>query len=132
MARYDYQTADPMYYGLLKTLAAKHKAYPTEAEALIWNFLRANQLGERYRPQHIVGNYIADFCCVRLKLIIEIDGLYHTLPDQLVSDEERTEWLTNQGYKVIRFTNEEIFSDLENVINKIKHEQYDRYRHYKQ
>ena len=75
--RYDYQTADPMMYGLLKAFAAKHKAYPTEAETLIWNYLKANQLGVRYRPQHIIGCFIADFACVSLKLIIEIDGLYH-------------------------------------------------------
>ena len=123
---YSYQTADPMTYRLLKEFAAKQRAIPTEAESLLWNFLRASQMGVRYRYQHIIGEYIADFACVTNKLIIEIDGLYHSLPEQKISDEERTEWLERKGWKVIRFTNEEIFSNLENVLERIKDEQEKR------
>jgi len=126
MARYSYQTADRMNYGLLKALAAKHKAFPTEAETILWNYLKSPMMGVRYRTQHIIGNYIADFACLPLKLIIEIDGLYHSLPEQQISDEERTEWLESQGYKVIRFTNEEIYNNLDKVIEKIRYEQYQR------
>ncbi|MBR5393863.1 MAG: endonuclease domain-containing protein [Bacteroidaceae bacterium] len=123
---YSYQTADPMTYRLLKEFAAKQRAIPTEAESLFWNFLRASQMGVRYRHQHIIGEYIADFACVTNKLIIEIDGLYHSLPEQKISDEERTEWLERNGWRVIRFTNEEIFSNLENVLERIKDEQEKR------
>ena len=123
---YSYQTADPIMYRLLKEFAAKQRAIPTEAESVLWNFLRASKLGVRYRHQHIIGEYIADFACVTNKLIIEIDGLYHSLPEQKISDEERTEWLESKGWKVIRFTNEEIFSDLDKVIETIKHEQESR------
>ena len=123
---YSYQTADPMTYRLLKEFAAKQRAIPTEAESLLWNFLRASQMGVRYRYQHIIGEYIADFACVTNKLIIEIDGLYHSLPEQKISDEERTEWLERNGWRVIRFTNEEIFSNLENVLERIKDEQEKR------
>ena len=123
---YSYQTADPMTYRLLKEFAAKQRAIPTEAESLLWNFLRASQMGVRYRHQHIIGEYIADFACVTNKLIIEIDGLYHSLPEQKISDEERTEWLERNGWRVIRFTNEEIFSNLENVLERIKDEQEKR------
>lgn len=123
---YSYQTADPMTYRLLKEFAAKQRAIPTEAESLLWNFLRASQMGVRYRHQHIIGEYIADCACVTNKLIIEIDGLYHSLPEQKISDEERTEWLERKGWKVIRFTNEEIFSNLENVLERIKDEQEKR------
>ncbi len=56
-------------------------------------------------------------------MIIEIDGLYHSLPEQKISDQERTEWLESKGWKVIRFTNEEIFSNLDKVIERIKYEQ---------
>lgn len=56
-------------------------------------------------------------------MIIEIDGLYHSLPEQKISDQERTEWLESKGWKVIRFTNEEIFSNLDKVIERIKDEQ---------
>jgi 5-methyltetrahydrofolate--homocysteine methyltransferase len=121
--RYPYQTADPMTYGLLKEFAAKQRAIPTEAESLLWNHLRASQLGVRYRHQHIIGDYIADFACVSNKLIIEIDGLYHSLPEQTISDQERTDWLEGKGWKVIRFTNEEIFSNLDKVLEQIKDEQ---------
>ena len=126
MARYSYQTADKYNYGLLKVLAAKNKAFPTEAESILWNYLKNSMMGVRYRPQHIIGNYIADFVCIPLKLIIEIDGLYHSLPEQQVSDEERTRWLEEQGYKVIRFTNEEIYNNLDKVIEKIRYEQDQR------
>ena len=123
---YAYQTADPIMYGLLKEFAAKQRAIPTEAESLLWNYLRASQLGVRYRQQHIIGEHIADFACVTNKLIIEIDGLYHSLPEQKISDEERTEWLESKGWKVIRFTNEEIFSNLDKVLERIKDEQEKR------
>jgi len=123
---YPYQTADPMMYGLLKEFAARQRAIPTEAESLLWNHLRASQLGVRYRHQHIIGNYIADFACVSNNIIIEIDGLYHSLPEQRISDEERTEWLESKGWKVIRFTNEEIFSNLDKVMERIKDEQEKR------
>ena len=63
---YSYQTADPMTYRLLKEFAAKQRAIPTEAESLLWNFLRASQMGVRYRHQHIIGEYIADCACVIL------------------------------------------------------------------
>lgn len=124
--RYSYQTADPMWYPLLKAFAAKHRAFPTEAEATIWNYIKASQLGLRYRPQHIIGDYIADFACIPIKLIIEIDGLYHSLPQQQISDEQRTSWLEKRGWKVIRFTNEEIFSNLDSVLDTIKREQAKR------
>ena len=123
---YSYQTADPIMYKLLKEFAAKQRAIPTEAESLLWNHLRASQLGVRYRHQHIIGEYIADFACVSNRVIIEIDGLYHSLPEQRISDQERTEWLESNGWKVIRFTNEEVFSNLDRVIERIKNEQNKR------
>ena len=115
-----------MWYPLLKAFAAKHRAFPTEAEATIWNYIKASQLGLRYRPQHIIGDYIADFACIPIKLIIEIDGLYHSLPQQQISDKQRTSWLEKRGWKVIRFTNEEIFSNLDSVLDTIKREQAKR------
>lgn len=119
-----YQTADPVLYGMLKAYAAKHRQLPTEAESLMWKYLRASQMGVRYRQQHIIGQFIADFACLSPKLVIEIDGGYHSLPEQQISDEERTVWLEKQGYRVIRFTNEEILYNIEVVLEKIKYEQY--------
>jgi guanylate kinase len=82
--------------------------------------LQKRQLRVPFRRQHIIGNYIADFACLPLKLIIEVDGGYHSLPEQQVNDAERTAWLESKGFTVLRFTNEEITSNTNNVINKIK------------
>mgnify|MGYP002528114493 CR=1 FL=1 len=126
MARFDFQTADRGMYKLLKQFADENRANMTDAESLLWQYMRSSQMGVRYKAQHIIGCYIADFVCLPLKLIIEIDGLYHSLPEQQISDEQRTRWLEGLGYKVLRFTNEEIFNNLNTVIDTIKNEQYKR------
>ncbi len=120
MSTYDYQTADPLLYSLLKEYAYRMRINPTEAESILWQQLRGKALGQPFRRQHIIGPFIADFICVPRKLILEIDGGYHQLPDQQISDEERTQWLEAKGYKVIRFTNEEVIADIDSVINTIK------------
>ena len=80
------------------------------------------QQGVRFRRQHIIGQFIADLSCPRLKLIIEIDGGYHQLPSQQASDRQRTAWLEAQGYTVMRFTNEEIIADTKRVLIEIQKE----------
>jgi very-short-patch-repair endonuclease len=117
---YDYQTADPMLYSLLKDLAKKNREHPTPAESALWKFLKNNALGCTFKRQHVVGAYIADFICIQARLIIEIDGGYHQLPEQQISDLERQQWLESQGFKVIRFTNEEVMADIERVIDTIE------------
>lgn len=117
---YSYETSDAINYGLLKTFAKELKRNPTKAEAYLWEYLKASQLGKPFRRQHIIGNYIADFFCLPTKTVVEIDGGYHQLPEQMDSDEERTKWLNRQGYSVIRFTNEEVLFDTQQVINRIK------------
>ena len=114
------QLADPISYGLLKQYVKENRRKETQAESILWKYLRMDQLGVHFRRQHIIGNYIADFACLAKRLIIEIDGGYHQLPTQQVSDAERTEWLEDQGFKVIRFTNEEILFDTNNTIKKIQ------------
>lgn len=115
-----YDTANPMLYGILKSYAKQKKENPTEAEQILWRYLQKSQLGESFRRQHIIGDFIADFVCLSAHLIIEVDGGYHQLPEQQTNDKERTEWLNKQGYEVLRFTNEEVLFDIENVIKKIK------------
>lgn len=112
-------TADTINYHLLKDFARENRYHPTEAESILWNYLKGYSLHYPFRRQHIIGNFIADFVCLPKKLIIEIDGGYHQLPEQQISDEERTLWLEQQGFKLIRFTNEEIIGNIETVINKI-------------
>lgn len=92
----------------------------TEAEKILWERLRNNQLkGYKFRRQHPFGLFIADFYCHQLKLIIEIDGEYHNLPEQIEKDLERTQILESNGLQLIRFTNEEVQENLENMIAKI-------------
>ena len=113
-------TADPMVYDLLEEFANKNRLNLTSAESALWELLRDRKLnGYEFRRQHIIGKYIADFICIQNKLIIEIDGLFHQLPENKESDEIRTEWLESIGFKVIRFTNEQVFTDSTNVLQKI-------------
>ena len=122
---YSYQTADPMLYPLLRDLARKNRNNPTEAETLLWNYLKNNGLGVTFKRQHIIGDYITDFVCMDSKLIVELDGGYHQLPQQQTNDAERTKWLENKGYKIIRFTNEELFENIDEVLEKIKEKLYE-------
>ena len=116
----EFKTADTFLYGLLKEYSIENRKHPTQAESIMWQFLRGQSLGVKFRRQHIIGPYIADFACLSLKIIIELGGGYHQLPSQQDSDAERTEWLENKGYKVIRFSNEEVIANLEKIIKQIK------------
>ena len=120
-----YDTANPLLYGILKSYAKHNKENPTETERILWKFIKKSQLGEPFRRQHIIGDFIADFVCIPAHLIIEVDGGYHQLPEQQADDKERTAWLNNQGYEVLRFTNEEVLFDIDNVIMKIKDKVYE-------
>tara|TARA_R110002073_G_scaffold148335_3_gene301422 strand:- start:18483 stop:21596 length:3114 start_codon:yes stop_codon:yes gene_type:complete len=118
---YYWKTADPLVYGLLKDYAEEMRNQPTEAETLLWNVLSGKKLdGYKFRRQHIIGSYIADFICLKKGLIVEIDGLIHQLPENKATDEERTKWLNQQGYNVVRFTNDEVLSNLDDVLERLK------------
>jgi very-short-patch-repair endonuclease len=106
--------------GLFKK-ADKLRQEMTEAETILWERLRANQLlGYKFRRQHPISIYIADFYCHKLSLIIEVDGKYHNKKEQIINDEKRTEDLKFQGMKILRFTNQEVVNNIETVILKIK------------
>lgn len=112
-----YQTADPLLYGLLKTFVKEHRSNPTQAEIVLWEGLRGKKLeGFKFRRQHIIDCFIADFVCLAKKLIIEVDGLIHQLPENIISDKERTEALNKLGFEVIRFTNDEVLYQTEKVV----------------
>ena len=117
---YIYETADDMEYELLKNNAIHNRRYATEAERLLWHYLKEKKIGYKFRRQHIVGEYITDFINLKHKLIIEIDGKYHQEAEQVIKDTQRTQYLEQKGYTVIRFTKEEVFNHMEDVINKIK------------
>ena len=93
----------------------------TKAEKLLWEKLRNNQLGGlKFRRQHPVNIYIADFYCHKFKLIIELDGDYHNQEEQKQKDEVRTEVLRLNDLKIIRFKNEEVEQDINQVLITIK------------
>ena len=117
---YAYQNADPVYYALLKDWAKGMRSNPTEAEAILRDYVRANNLGYKFLFQYIIRQFIVDFFCPDCKLIIEVDGGYHSEPVQEIDDETRTQMLEELGYRVIRFTNEQILYDIDNVVNEIK------------
>ena len=93
----------------------------TVAESILWEKLRNRQLAEtKFRRQHPIGIYIVDFYCHLHKLIIEVDGDYHFTEEQQIKDSERTMHLNSSGLKVIRFTNDEIEKNVEEVLRVIK------------
>ena len=106
----------------LRQHSQENRKNQTEAESILWNILRASQCEVRFRRQHIIGDYIADFVCLSKSLIIEVDGAYHYRGPQIISDEKRSEELGKMGFRVIRFRNEEITTNIEDVMNKIKEE----------
>lgn len=117
---YDYQNADTTLYTLLRDHARYNRNHPTEAEELLWNYLKAKSLGVSFKRQHIIGGYIVDFACLSSKQIVELDGGYHQVSHQQVSDALRQEWLEGRGYRVVRFTNEELFNNISNVLQTIE------------
>ena len=92
----------------------------TPAEARLWARVRNNQLGFKIRRQHTIGRFIADFYCARARLVIEIDGGSHAEPDQAGYDAARTAWLRAKGYRVIRFQNDEVRRELEEVLQAMR------------
>ena len=84
---YDYETANPDRYGLLKEFARKNRAGMTPCEKVLWEKLRKLSCGIKFRRQHPIADYIADFICLERKLIIEVDGKYHESPEQKAHDE---------------------------------------------
>ena len=90
----------------------------TIPERLLWSKLRAGRLsGIKFRRQHPIGPYIADFCCTTAKLVIELDGMSHI--GRAEEDEARSEYLRSQGYRVIRYTNDQVISDLDSVVEDV-------------
>ena len=93
----------------------------TEAEKLLWNAIRRKQLdGRRFRRQYSIRGFVLDFYSPEIKLAIEIDGGYHSKEDQVFYDSERQKLIQSLGIKFLRIKNDDIFSDIDNVVRKIK------------
>ena len=92
----------------------------TEAEAKLWRELRGRQVqGYKFRRQHPIEDYVADFACLALKLVVEIDGATHSTTEELAYDVARTAVLEGLGWQVIRFTNDDVFRDVNGVVEAI-------------
>ncbi len=115
-----FHTANSFNYELLKENAINNRKFSTDAESALWEALKGKSLGEKFRRQHVIGDFIADFVSLSSHLIIEVDGKYHDNPHQIGLDKYRTESLNKLGFKVIRFSNEEVLGDIEKVISTIK------------
>ena len=90
----------------------------TPAEQKMWRLLRDRRLaGFKFRRQHAIGPFIADFCCLPARLIVELDGGGHV--ERADYDAERTRWLNEQGFEVIRFTNPEVMKECDAVVEVI-------------
>ena len=91
----------------------------TNAETKLWEFLRSKPGGFKFRRQHPLGIYIADFFCYQLKLAIEVDGRIHERADIRQTDAERQKLIEADGIRVMRFTNEQVLTNIEEVVKTI-------------
>jgi very-short-patch-repair endonuclease len=93
----------------------------TPAETLLWRYLKAGRVdGLGFRRQTPIQNYIVDFVCHSAELIIELDGASHDFEEQLKADQKRDAFFVSEGFQVLRFTNEEVMSNLEGVVETIR------------
>ena len=113
-------SASPDWYPILKQNARRLRREMTPAESVLWNELRAGRLGFKFRRQHVIGDYIVDFVCLKQRLVVELDGEYHTEPTQIKQDKLRTEALERMGFRVIRFANNQVCNQLSDVLRQIE------------
>lgn len=115
-----YRQADILNYPALKEYAVENRRNMTPAEKTLWQQLRCKRLGVKFLRQYIIGNYIVDFFCPSRQLIIEVDGKYHYAEDNQDFDAIRDAYLSQQGYKVLRFINEQVLCNIDQVIATIQ------------
>ncbi|MDP2159105.1 MAG: DUF559 domain-containing protein, partial [Flavobacterium sp.] len=117
---FGYKTANPSIAKKLVVNARENRKNPTESEDLLWQEIRNQKLGSKFRRQHYIGNFIVDFVCLEKGLIVEVDGEIHETQKEY--DEGRTYELEQLGFKVIRFKNVELKNNLKEVLKTISKE----------
>ena len=101
----------------------------TRAETLLWRYLKANRIdGLGFRRQVPIRNYIADFVCLSVKLVVELDGESHDFAERQRADQHRDAFFASEGFQVLRFANEQVRSNLEGVVETIRQAAIDRLR----
>jgi very-short-patch-repair endonuclease len=103
-----------------KAAARRMRTNATDAEARLWKHLRHHpMIGSHFRRQVVIGPYIADFACMAARLIVEVDGSQHGRRLDAARDDMRTKWFKSEGYRVIRFWNNDIFMNTDGVLSEI-------------
>ena len=111
-------------YGRLLKRAREFRRSPTKAEELLWAAIRGRQLGFAFRRQDPFCGFIADFRCPRCRLVVEVDGPIHR--ERVEKDAVRDRAMRDAGHEVLRFTNRQVFEQLESVLEKIEQTCRDR------
>jgi len=105
----------------LVILARELRKNATPQEHKVWTILRNHQFhGLEFKRQYPIGNYIVDFICRPKKLIIEIDGSQHNTPEGIKYDEQRTKYLEEHGYTILRFWNSDVDNNIEGIYTAIE------------
>ena len=92
----------------------------TDAEVILWSRLRRDGVpGRRFRRQHPIGPYVADFACVQARLVVEVDGGTHSTSAEVQHDKRRNAYMRSKGWRIFRVTNNDIYKNLENVLDGI-------------
>jgi very-short-patch-repair endonuclease len=99
----------------------------TRAETLLWRYIKAHRIdGLGFRRQVPMRGYIADFVCHAARLVVELDGERHDFESRQKSDAARDRWFASEGFRVLRFTNDEVLGNLEGVVETIRREASER------
>ena len=104
---------------MLREYARINRKNATLAEQYLWEHLRGKALGVEFLRQHVIGDYIVDFVSRHEGLVIEVDGGYHSEPQQQTDDAIREKYLVERGFHVMRFSNEEVLFSIDKVIEQI-------------
>ncbi len=109
-----------LYNTKLKKYSQELRRNMTDVEIRLWTKLRKRQMkGLQFYRQRIIGEYIVDFYCPKADLILELDGGQHFSQEGMEKDRVRDDYLSKRGYKVLRFSDREVFENLEGVIERI-------------
>ncbi len=111
-------TPDEKTWNSLKENVKENRKNPTETEDKLWQEIRNEKLGVKFRRQHAISRFIVDFICIEKKLVVEVDGPIHE--NQKRADLEREKIIEDEGFRIIRFTNNQVLSSLSDVLQKIK------------
>lgn len=103
-----------------KPIRQKLRKSMPKGEIVLWNRLKNNKIGYKFRRQQGINNYVVDIYCSKLKLGIEVDGKTHDYPDQIPYDSKRQKYLESLGINIKHFDSDDIFNDLDYVLEQIK------------